>query len=974
MQREGIDQIPALSKDEIMRPQKQALLSAFVLSIVLALPGALAEENSGEPDLNPYMQEVQATMAGYLSQAKTPPHSGKLVSIIEFSIESASGRIKNAKINSSSGNGELDKVALEIVEHAKLKPLPAGAPAEVTIQFNFDFSRKGSNEYKKDLARLSQPGSDPKELVNTLLLLAKSLEDEKKESEALSYTQRAVTEAEKLWGPLAPETMNSRRELIICNLKAKKHSNSAELLQKQIKILESQKNDDRDLAQTYAALGHCQAAISKHNEAETSFKKAIASYAKCDSIDRNTLNGWIDELQACLDKQNKQVAAASLIEAELSSIERKELSKKTADLAASEKTKPQSDPALAQEQTELANSLYFKNKSAASANKDDLAQAEALYRKALASCKKYGFQKPQTDSIMLRLADCLMDEKNYKEAAVYYDEALKLRLARYGKNHKAVQQHAAQLAGLYEALGNKERAIELYKEALASSSNTAGADIGPGQSKEMIASSLAALYLASGKASDAARLMSSLVPGEMKPLNWQKLQSLKAAAYYLLKAGKAEEAERLLQEIASKFSSSQNDCSDRAYILLQLAELYISRKNYSAALETLKEASELHQKAKEVDASVFALLAMAAIKSLAGDKDAELEQLKSSLEYARKSKSKLAIQISLAKIADYYWKKESYSQAAPYIAEEYALSTGAEKTGEAVRLAWFHYGEEQSDRAERLLKQSLAEFESKKTDSQDWQRDYNYSMVCSNLGDFCNLNNRVQEAEAYYKKAYELNPNTCPPRLSMFYLRHGRYKDAEKLGLREKYQSLDAYCKLKENKLNEAEQAYRKTLKSLETSVIPVPFIEKEIMEEGGELQGATNGIIGPQGNFPQVPVLESLDRKPLLAHCQISPNWESPTKDWRSYTIPLVGLEEDFESQDLSRLTRVFFEEGFFNIDAAKACAKARLAEVLKAEDKNDEAILLMNQVRNAAKENQSVKEALKHFGLAQGDKKVEN
>jgi TonB family protein len=110
--------------------------------------GAGSGPAQGEPDFGPYMADLQRR----IKRAWFPPHVGRSKRIkVVFKVAS-DGRLVHLRMATSSGLEIADQAALKAVENAApFRPLPPNAPAEVDIEFTFDynvFNGGGSGTFK----------------------------------------------------------------------------------------------------------------------------------------------------------------------------------------------------------------------------------------------------------------------------------------------------------------------------------------------------------------------------------------------------------------------------------------------------------------------------------------------------------------------------------------------------------------------------------------------------------------------------------------------------------------------------------------------------------------------------------------------------------------------------------------------------------------------------------------------------------
>ncbi len=93
-------------------------------------------------DFGPYMADLQRRIKKHWFPPKG--NESKRVMVI-FKVHT-DGTMSNLRIDRSSGVAVADKAALDAVENAApFRPLPAGAPQDVDIQFTFDYNVFGGS-------------------------------------------------------------------------------------------------------------------------------------------------------------------------------------------------------------------------------------------------------------------------------------------------------------------------------------------------------------------------------------------------------------------------------------------------------------------------------------------------------------------------------------------------------------------------------------------------------------------------------------------------------------------------------------------------------------------------------------------------------------------------------------------------------------------------------------------------------------
>ncbi len=94
-----------------------------------------AQVAAGDLDYGPYMKELTTSLKTLWR--KRSALASDQPAKVQFAVD-RSGRLLNSHLSQSSGFEFNDQIALASVRESSFKPLPAGAPAEVYIEFSFD--------------------------------------------------------------------------------------------------------------------------------------------------------------------------------------------------------------------------------------------------------------------------------------------------------------------------------------------------------------------------------------------------------------------------------------------------------------------------------------------------------------------------------------------------------------------------------------------------------------------------------------------------------------------------------------------------------------------------------------------------------------------------------------------------------------------------------------------------------------------
>ena len=104
---------------------------------VAEAPQAVPVDSAKEVDFRPYMNDVQITM----KRAWQPPRGNEDHQVVVTFSVAKDGVISNAAVAKHAKTEQADLAALKAVRSSSpLKPLPAGSPDKVDIEFTFDYN------------------------------------------------------------------------------------------------------------------------------------------------------------------------------------------------------------------------------------------------------------------------------------------------------------------------------------------------------------------------------------------------------------------------------------------------------------------------------------------------------------------------------------------------------------------------------------------------------------------------------------------------------------------------------------------------------------------------------------------------------------------------------------------------------------------------------------------------------------------
>src|SRR5262249_21869211 len=121
-------------------------------------------------------------------------------------------------------------------------------------------------------------------------------------------------------------------------------------------------------------------------------------------------------------------------------------------------------------------------------DKGDYAQAEPLYRRALAiSEKTLGAEHPRTATVLNNLALLYYDKGDYAQAELLYGRALAIREKKLGAEHPSTAASLNNQARLHEATGDISRAVALRLRAQAIEERNISVNIATGSERQKLA-------------------------------------------------------------------------------------------------------------------------------------------------------------------------------------------------------------------------------------------------------------------------------------------------------------------------------------------------------------------------------------------------------------------------------------------------------------------------------------------------------
>ena len=167
---------------------KQALAAITVPEEYRTKPSV---EASADVDFGPYMADLQRR----IKRQWFPPRGKETLRVRTIFKIDSDGAISKLQIDEGSGSKQADDAALEAVQNAApFRPLPAGAPQVVDIQFTFDYNVFSSGDPEKYIiARLkrAEKSKADSELAEILLEYGLFCKEKNRAEDAKKYYKRA---------------------------------------------------------------------------------------------------------------------------------------------------------------------------------------------------------------------------------------------------------------------------------------------------------------------------------------------------------------------------------------------------------------------------------------------------------------------------------------------------------------------------------------------------------------------------------------------------------------------------------------------------------------------------------------------------------------------------------------------------------------------------------------------------------------
>jgi len=127
-------------------------------------------------------------------------------------------------------------------------------------------------------------------------------------------------------------------------------------------------------------------------------------------------------------------------------------------------------------QMETQTTLARQVTAEANYQRCQIAENEIRYRQALILCKRAVQLAPDRTDYLSDLADLAHTLGEYEKAVEYYEQALTIDLETHGKSHPNVAINRNNLGAAWDALGKYKKAIGYYEQALTSDLNIHGED------------------------------------------------------------------------------------------------------------------------------------------------------------------------------------------------------------------------------------------------------------------------------------------------------------------------------------------------------------------------------------------------------------------------------------------------------------------------------------------------------------------
>jgi tetratricopeptide (TPR) repeat protein len=391
----------------------------------------------------------------------------------------------------------------------------------------------------------------------------------------ISFAEKAVETAKRIWGPEEPATADALDDLGLLLKKAGNYAKAEPLFQEALRIRQkvfgsenpSTANSLNNLAVLYQAMHEYAKAEPLYQEALRICRKVLGSENPSTALSLSNL--------AFLYKAMGEYAKAEPLYQEALRIRQK---------------------VLGFEHPNTAKSL--NNLALLYVDMSEYTRAEPLYQEALRIRQKVlGSEHPDTATSLNNLAGLYMDTGEYTKAEPLYQEALRIRQKVLGAENPETATSLNELGTLYHHMGQYTKAESLYQETLRIRQKVLGSE-----NPETLASlnNLASLYHATGEYAKAEPLLQEalrICQKVLGPEHPSTARSLSNLGVLYKDMGEYAKAEPLLQE-ALRINQEALGPQDRisAISLNNLASLYQAMGEYAKAEPLAQEALRIRQK------------------------------------------------------------------------------------------------------------------------------------------------------------------------------------------------------------------------------------------------------------------------------------------------------------------------------------------------------------------------------------------
>lgn len=394
------------------------------------------------------------------------------------------------------------------------------------------------------------------------------------------------------------------------------------------------------------------------------------------------------------------------------------------------------------------------------------ADAEAAYKNALDIVAKFLSNDAEGMRVCFeKLADMYFDLARYREASIFYEQLIKLRMPVVGPNDISINPYLFKLAMCYSETDQVSAAEKLYNHSLKICEDADGKD---SQSVALTLNGLAGLYQEQNRFSDAAPLYDRA----LKIYEVDKEKNVLAIAAILTnmaemeyRHGHFQESEALNLKALSLVEKPGVQDPSICVIWNNLAGLYFALGRFAESEALYKRSAVLMQERFGSNSPAYAAslnnLARLYTRQRRIDEAIPLFEQALKIRCDRVGPNTLIAARSRADLADCFFQQGRFKEtelllnSAISIREKTKESDNGILTLMLIRLANVYELQEKLSKAETTLKHALdVEAKNSQLDNEDHRIRMNRMFRL--LGSLCENQDRYEEAESYFKRASDM--------------------------------------------------------------------------------------------------------------------------------------------------------------------------------------------------------------------------